>query len=195
MNKTDYGFTVRMVGEKCFVSSVDKKSGAEKVGLQVGDEVIAFGGYKPTRDTLWKFKYLFFTLRPQPGVVLAVRKLDGKPVEYAVPVELKKGKRITDLTGDDLDTYYRESEDAYRRSIKQYFYDGLEGVFIWKMPSFRLEPSKVDEIIGRAKKAPALIIDLRGNSGGRIDMLLRLICNVFSQDVKVADDKVRKNTS
>lgn len=193
-NKTDYGFDYRMAGAKCFIVSVDKKSEGEKLGLQVGDELIEIGGFQPTRETLWKIKYLFNRLRPQPGLNLVIAKPDGLQVRYAIPSTIKQGKKVMDLTGQDLNTYIRESEDAYRQRVKQYFYDKLDGVFIWKMPSFSLEPAKVDEIIGRAKKAPALILDLRANGGGRVDMVMRLIANVIDQDIKVADEKRRKET-
>jgi C-terminal processing protease CtpA/Prc len=193
-NKTVYGLDYRMAGAKCFIVSVDKKSEGEKLGLQVGDELLAIDGFQPTRETLWKIKYLFNRLRPQPGLNLVVAKPDGREVRYAIPSTIKQGKKVMDLTGQDLNTYIRESEDAYRKQVKQYFYDKLDGVFIWKMPSFSLEPTKVDEIIGRAKKAPALILDLRANGGGRVDMVMRLIANVIDQDIKVADEKRRKET-
>jgi carboxyl-terminal processing protease len=59
------------------------------------------------------------------------------------------------------------------------------------MPSFSLEPSKVDDIVSKARKS-ALVLDLRGNSGGRVDMLLRMIGNFFPADLKVADETNRK---
>jgi C-terminal processing protease CtpA/Prc len=193
-NKTDYGFDYRMAGPKCFIVSVDKKSEAEKLGLQVGDELLSIEGFQPTRETLWKIRYLFNRLRPQLGLNLIIQKPDGREIRYAIPSTIKQGKKVMDLTGRDLNEYIRESEDAYRKQVKQYFYDKLDGAFIWKMPSFSLEPEKVDEIIGRAKKAPALILDLRANGGGRVDMLMRLIANVIDQDLKVADEKRRKET-
>jgi C-terminal processing protease CtpA/Prc len=191
-NRTDYGFDFRMAGDKCFVVKVDTKSDAEKVGLQVGDELLSVAGFQPTRETLWKIQYVLYRLRPQPGLNVVVLKPAGQQVNYAVAAKITKGKRVMDLTGQDLNVFIRESEDDYRRSVKQYYYDKLDGVFIWKMPSFSLEPLKVDEIIGRAKKAPALLLDLRGNSGGRVDMMMRFIGNVLEQDVKVADEKTRK---
>lgn len=193
-NKTDYGFDFRMAGQKCFVLRVDKKSDAEKVGLQVGDELRAIAGFQPTRETLWKIQYLLYRLRPQPGLNVIAVKPDGREINYAIPAKITQGKKIMDLTGNDWNDYVRESEDRYRKRVKQYYYDGLDGVFIWQMPSFSLEPPKVDEIIGKAKKAQALILDLRGNGGGRVDMLVRLIGNVVDRDVKVADEKRRKET-
>lgn len=194
VNKTDYGFDFRMVGDKCFVVHVDKQSDAEKLGLQVGDQLHSLEGYELSRDSLWKLQYVFYRLRPQPGLNVIAIKPDGKAMKYQILARIKQGKRVTDLTGTDLNSYIREAEDAYRKHTRQYYLDRLEGVFIWKMPSFSVDPANVDEMIGRAKKAPAMIIDLRDNSGGRVDMVMRLIGNVFEQDIKVADEKRRKGT-
>jgi C-terminal processing protease CtpA/Prc len=193
-NKIEYGFEMDMVGSACFISYVNDKSDAAKKGLQVGDEVLGFEGFVPTRSNLWKMRYAFYSLRPQPDLQLVIRKPDGKEAEYLVEAKLTIGKRLMDLTGQDRNVVMRESEDAYRRQQKQYYYDKLEGIFIWKMPSFSLEPDRVDGIMGKMKKGDALILDLRGNSGGRVDMMLRLVGNVFAQDVKVYDEKRRKGT-
>ena len=193
-NKTDYGFDFRMAGDRCFTYHVDKDSEAEKKGLQVGDELYSIEGYAPTRDNLWKMRYFYFGLRPKAGLNVVAIKPDGKQALYAIGAKITTGKRVVDLTGQDINQVIRESEDAERKRKKQYFYDKLDGVFIWKMPGFGLDPPKVDEIIGRAKKSPAMILDLRGNGGGRVDMVLRLIGNVFPQDVKVFDEKKRKET-
>ncbi len=194
VNKTDYGFEMRMVGDKCFVYSIDEKSDAAKKGLQIGDQIFAIEGYGPSRENFWKLNYLFYRLRPQLAVNLAVIKPDGKEIIYQVNAHVKSGKKIMDLTGADINEYIRESEDAYRQSTKQYFYDAIDGVFVWKMPSFSLDPSKVDDIMNRAKKPQNMILDLRGNGGGRVDMVLRLIGNFFPEEIKVGDEKERKKT-
>ena len=194
VNKTEYGFDFRMAGDKCFVIKVKKGTDAEKKGVQIGDELYAINNVGPNRENLWKLRYFFFYLRPQPALKLDVIKPDGKAAEYTVNAKITGGKQIKDLTGADLNEFIRESEDAERTATKQYFYDKLEGVFIWKMPSFSIDPSKVDDIMGRARKFPAMIFDLRGNGGGRVDMVTRLIGNVFDHNVKIADEKRRKET-
>lgn len=197
-NKTDYGIDFEMVGEKCFITSVKKDSDAEKKGVGIGDEIVSIDGYEPTRDNLWKIKYSYFVLRPRARVILAVRKPDGKTIDSEILAKIKIGKVRIDLTaaggGNDWQHYIRESEDAYNKEVRQYFHDKIEGVFIWRMPGFSLDPSKVDDIMDRVRKHRALILDLRGNGGGRVDMVLRLIGNMFTEDLKVADEKTRKAT-
>jgi C-terminal processing protease CtpA/Prc len=42
-------------------------------------------------------------------------------------------------------------------------------------------------MIGRARKYPNLIIDLRGNPGGSVDTLKYLVGGVFDKEIKIAD--------
>jgi len=50
----------------------------------------------------------------------------------------------------------------------------------------------VDDIMGKARDFKSLIIDLRGNGGGYVDTLERLVGYFFDHDVKIADLKGRK---
>lgn len=193
VNKTDYGFDYQMIGDKCFITSLDPKSDAAKKGLQIGDEMYSLAGYAPSRENLWKMRYFFNRLRPQAVLELVVIKPDNKEAVYNIESKITISKRVMDLTGADIGQYIRESENQSRKATKQYFYEA-NGLFIWKMPSFSLDPSKVDEIMNKADKAQGMILDLRGNGGGRVDMVLRLIGNFFPEDVKVADEKTRKKT-
>lgn len=192
-NKSEYGFKFRMFGDTCLVFQIDKEGDAGKRGLAVGDQIYALQGYGPTRENLWKMSYMFFSLRPLPELTLTIVKPDGKQTEFAVPAKIHVGRPVTDLTESSaINQYIRDSDDAYYRETVQYYFDKLDGVFIWKMPRFSVDPPKVDAMIGRAKNAPAMILDLRGNGGGRVDMLLRLIGNVFPLPIKVGDEKKRK---
>jgi C-terminal processing protease CtpA/Prc len=69
-----------------------------------------------------------------------------------------------------------------------------DDLFIWRMSSFDLPDEKVDDIMARARKKKAMILDLRGNGGGYESTMLRLIGSFFDRDVKVGDIKRRKET-
>lgn len=193
-NKTDYGFDFRMVGDKCLIVQVDKDSDAEKQGISIGDEIWALNDFAPGRDNLWKMRYYFFSLRPQPAVKLDIISPDGQKRQLTVQSKIVQGRRVKDLTGNDLNDYLRESESNYKKRTTQYVNEIPGQVFIWKMPAFSIDPEKVDSIMSKARKFPSVIFDLRANGGGRVDMVLRLIGNVFEQDIKVADEKRRKDT-
>jgi len=73
-------------------------------------------------------------------------------------------------------------------------YVETDNLLVWKMPEFDLERNDVDSLVDKARKRNNLILDLRGNSGGREDTMLRLIGNFFDRDIKVGELKRRKET-
>jgi C-terminal processing protease CtpA/Prc len=195
----DYGWGMRMVGDKCFVSSVKPGSDAEQKGLRPGDEVYSVDGFEPTRPDLWKMTYYYYALSPKPGLRLIVTKPNGEHHQYDVMTKIKEGKRVTNMTFDTLagqaavTDLIRDEEDAARES-RDRFVEAGEDLFVWKMDAFDLSDSQVDEMMGKARKHKSLILDLRGNGGGAETTLLRLIGNLFDHDVKLGDIKRRKET-
>lgn len=191
--KTDYGFGMKMIGTKCFVAKIDLKSDAAAKGLEIGDEIISFEGLSPGRENLWKIYYLFYALRPRLQLNLKVIKLNGDNVDLDIESKITPGRTILDTAGQDINKILRDRDDAYYKAVKQYYYDKVPGIFLWKMPSFSLDAEQVDRIVERARNS-SLILDLRGNGGGRVDMVQRLLGNVFSTDVKIYDEIGRKET-
>jgi len=191
---TDYGWTMMMVGDRCYVTSVDEGSDAEAKGVKPGDEVLQVGGWSAERKTLWKIQYLYNTLRPQPGLHVVLRSPNSPVREIDILAKQKQGRQVLDLT--DYNVYIdmvRKSQrtERLRRDRYMSFSDQL---LIWKMNEFDLTDEQVDDAMSRAKKHKTLILDLRGNSGGWVTTINRLISNLFDRDVKIGDTKSRKET-
>jgi carboxyl-terminal processing protease len=191
-SRTSYGWSMQMVGDKCYIVAVQPKSDAEAKGLRPGDEVYSLDGYEPTRENLWKMRYFYYQLRPRPAVQLVVIKPDGQRRELEVKSKVTQGRRIRgNIPGVDYGDFEREAEEEAHLS-RQRFYDDIPGLLIWKMPQFDLSEGEVDGIMDKARKRKALILDLRGNGGGYIKTLARLIGNLIDHDVKIGDRKGRK---
>src|ERR1041385_1094384 len=192
--KVDYGWTMQMIGDRCFVNSVDKGSDAEAKGVKIGDEVVEAGGYKLGRNNLWKFNYLYEVLRPQGAIVATLRSPGGEPRELQLIAKQTTAKKIIDLTNyNEIQDLVREDERKADRERDRFKSFG-DQLLIWKMNNFDLEDYQVDDTIGRAKKYKGLIIDLRGNGGGWVTTMTRLVANFIDHDVKIADSKMRKET-
>jgi C-terminal processing protease CtpA/Prc len=185
----DYGWDVRMIGERCVVVMVKKGSDAEAQGLRVGDVVLEAQGVQPTRENLWKFHYLYQVLRPQPGLVVLAQSPGRPPRTVKFAAKLYQEKRVLDFTGgDDVWQEVRQAEDA--ASVHEL--QALGDVVIWKMPAFDLEKGQVDDMMGSARKHKALVLDLRGNGGGSVDTLAWMVSWLFGREMKIADLKGRK---
>lgn len=189
--RTEYGWRMQMIGDKCFVTAVKPGSDAESKGLKAGDEISTINGTTPTRDNSWEIEYYFYALRPQPGIKLAVRKPGGQEAELPVLAKITPLKRVMDLTGSDIFQLIRENENATHFD-RQRFVEIGNDLLIWKMPNFEIDPNQIDDIMGKVRKRKALVLDLRGNPGGYVVALERLAGYFFDHDLKVADLKGRK---
>jgi C-terminal processing protease CtpA/Prc len=193
----DYGWQMQMVGDDAYITAVKPGSDAEAQGVKPGDLILAVDGHKPTRAILWKMTYRYYVLAPQASIRFALESPDGKQRELDVKAKVKEGKRRLDFSGggggEDILAFIREIEDDVRFARHRYIESG-DQMLIWKMKAFDLTEDKVDEMVGKARKSKALIIDLRGNGGGAEVTLQRLIGNLIDHDVKIGDIKRRKET-
>lgn len=191
---TDYGFEMKVIGDEAYVSKVKEKSDAAAKGLKVGDAVYLIDGYQPARVNLWKLVYLYYVLRPQPGMRLTVGSPGGEPREIDVIAKVTDRKQIDLTSYVDYMDLVRESENDDRDRKKSHRTQELGDVIVWKMPAFNLEENEVDSIMSKVGKFQNLILDLRGNYGGFELTLLRLIGNAFDRDVKIGEIVRRKET-
>jgi C-terminal processing protease CtpA/Prc len=90
--RADYGWTMKIVGDSCFVTAVKPQSDAEKQGLKVGDIVLSINGVEPSRGNLWKVKYFYTRLNPQDEHVmqLTIQTPEGQPRSVSIAALLEK---------------------------------------------------------------------------------------------------------
>jgi C-terminal processing protease CtpA/Prc len=195
--EVEYGWHMLMIGDKCYLTAIKPGSDADAKGLKPGDQLLAIEGYRPARENLWQLHYLLNNLQPRPGVRMIVQSPDGQPRQVDVASKVKQGKRVLNLvsdTGNDLMDLIRDSEN-YDRINAHRTYDLGPDLMVWKMPEFgNISKDQLDEIMDKAKRHKALIIDMRDNGGGEEELMLRLLGNLFDHDVKIGDIKRRKET-
>src|SRR5215510_5892343 len=150
-NRTEYGWQMQAFGDKVFVSAIKPGSDAEKKGLKTGDQVLSVGGFEPMREDLWKLVYMFYTLRPQPGLRVLLRSPEGEQRQLDVMAKVKQGKLVADLTGQDIWDLVRDAEAEDRLNRQRYVEAGAN-LLIWKMPSFAIAEGEVDAMMGKARK-------------------------------------------
>ena len=192
--ETEYGWTMKIVGDRCYVATVDKGSDAEAKGVKPGDEVLEAGGYQVNRATLWKLQYLYNTLRPQPGMSVSLRSPNGQERKLDLMAKQIQGRRIINLTDyNEWMNIVRKAEREAQLGRDRFMSFG-DQLLVWKMHEFDLDDSEIDDAMSRAKKHKALILDLRGNGGGFLTTITRLVGNLFDRDVKIGELKSRKET-
>lgn len=191
--KFQHEWIMQMVGDNCFVTEVMPGSDGAKKGLKPGDQIISIEGLRPTTSEFDRIVYFLYRLNPLPDFNLVIQTPTGERKNLTVVAKRIEGRAIIDVT--DYNTYMnlvRASENYAK--LNSHRLVRIDGVTIWKMPQFDLATHQVDDLMGKVNKEGSLIIDLRGNGGGNEETLLRLIGNVFSEDVKIGDIVRRKET-
>lgn len=187
--RIEYGWQMQMIGDDCYVSAVKPKSDAEAKGLKPGDRIVTLDGAKPARAIFWKMLYRYYALMPSRSVKMAVQSPgDSEPHQVEILSKVQEGAAVTNW-GDLFIRYLSEEWDVTHDRL----FEVGDELLVWKMPTFAVSKDHVDEIMGKARKYKTLVIDLRGNGGGYVDTLSRLVSHFFDKEVKVADLKSRKD--
>jgi len=191
--RLDCGFRMQLFGDRAFISRVRPGTDAESK-VHPGDEVVAYDTYSVNRTDFHDLSYTYNSLMPQVRTQLDLRDPDGNDRQVLVDSRMQQGHKVLDFTADgggfDVDQYIRKEENE-DHVVRQRF-EETGDVMIWKMPEFSLDDLAVDHMFGIVRKHKALILDLRGNPGGDVDTLERMVGSVMDHDVKISDRVGRK---
>lgn len=188
----DYGYRMQMVGDACYVTEVRPGSDAAQK-IHPGDQIISLDGYAISRGDLWQLDYYLHQIEPKPVTVMAVRAPSGETRKVMIATKYTKREEHSVFAGamdSDFWTQKRERETE-QQLMRQRFVEQGEVMF-WKMPAFAVEESEVDRMIRIARTHKTLILDLRGNRGGYVTTLSRLVGSVMDHDVTIATRVMRK---
>jgi C-terminal processing protease CtpA/Prc len=180
-----YGFGVQIIGDECFVTSVKNDSDARKQGIEVGDQIVLLGKFKPNRRDLWKMIYVLYKLDPSDTLDLKIRKPDGSEKLLTI-----KAKTMTDKE-------YRAEQKARKEKKKFEAFKCQEmskEVIACKLYSFVVEKNDIDKMMKQVAKYPKFVLDLRGNGGGYVSVEQYLLSHFFDREVKIADLVTREKT-
>ncbi|MEJ7623646.1 MAG: S41 family peptidase [Pyrinomonadaceae bacterium] len=185
----EYGWRMKAIGDGVFITAVKPGSDAEKKGVKVGDQILSVSGFRPTRKELWKVMYFYNAISKRDRMTLSLASPgDTAPRSVDITSEIKRLPRSIIFA-----SYFRLFDDFYEPENDKHRMFNVDGVTVWKMPGFDFDPLQVDSLMGRARGARGLIIDLRGNGGGYVKTLERLAGFFFEKDVRIADIKGRKD--
>lgn len=192
-----YGWQAQMIGDQCFITRVRPGSDAARQGLKPGDQILTLDGYPVNRDDLWKMEYSLNVLRPQVFVPFELRDPAGKQFKVKAAAKIVQKQNLLNLTsaegGGDIWAMIRQDQNEAKREHPKLV--TVDGVGVLRFPSFSSSASDIDHLIGKARKNKALVIDLRGDPGGREDTLQYLIGDTFDHDVTIGERVGRSKKS
>jgi len=195
----DYGWSAQAIGDACYAVSVKPQSDAAKQGLKVGDRVIAVDGIRLSRESLHLVNYVYYRLSPRPGMRLLVEHANGEQQDITFTADLKRGPPITDVRDIEQRRFLEEQRRRQSGHPNHHRTSFGDSVMVWRMHGFRTGTGvgyydeAIDRHMAEARKHRHLILDLRGNSGGAVVTVMRLLGHFFGDSIPLATD-VRRDT-
>jgi C-terminal processing protease CtpA/Prc len=181
----EYGFSMQMIGDECYVVNVKKGSDAEANGLKVGDQILSIGKHMPTRLNLWKITYVLYQLDPINFIDLKIKSVEGEERQLTVKAKT--------MTAEEK----KKEREKRKKEEKEKPYKCQEisaEVIACKLYTFLVEKSLIDKMMKEVGQRPKLILDLRGNGGGYVSVEEYLTGYLFDHNVKIADMVQRTKT-
>jgi C-terminal processing protease CtpA/Prc len=182
----DYGFQMEMIGDRCYVVRVRAGGDAEKKGLRQGDEIRAVNGYPVSRKNFRRLVYIVNVLRPQPELRLALTDAGGGERQLEVMTRFQLSTVNRYFLHQGINVRVRDADEERRILRARYFEKGGD-LLVVKIPEFAFSASEVDTIVGKMRAHRGVVLDLRGNPGGYVDTLDRLLGGLFQNDLKILD--------
>jgi C-terminal processing protease CtpA/Prc len=189
----DYGFRMKVIGDRCFVIRVLPGSDAEKKGLKPGDQILAVDEHPVSRKTIWRIHYIYDVLQPQPGLRLTLANEAGHQRQLEAMAKFRESPVIKYFLHQGINQYVRDRSDA-RQSMRARYFEKADDLLVAKIPVFGFSAEGVDDILGKMKNHKGVVLDLRGNPGGFTDTLDRLLGGIFENDLKIYDRVGRNST-
>lgn len=187
-SRVDYGWRVQIIGDKAYIVGVKPGSDAETKGVKTGDQLIAIDGFHPSRKELWKVQYYYNQISKKTKVMLDLQSPGSSEVRRVeVASQIKRQPQL--LTEE---SFFRLGDDFYNEENDKHRFIKIGSTWVWRMPSFALEPADIDTLMGKFKGAESLIIDLRGNGGGYVKAMERMAGYFVEKEQTIAELKGRK---
>jgi C-terminal processing protease CtpA/Prc len=174
-----YGFKAQPFGENIFVYEVDPDGPAAKAGLRVGDQIIGINNLNTVRPTFGDMmRYLTFI---DPREELDVEVQNG-PSSHIIKIPVK----LIPITRDVLESDMEEEKHPYT------VHDFGDGVVSLQLKTFGVGASEIKAMTKQARGAKAVVLDLRGNSGGLEDTVVELMNRLSLEPYEIGKNVSRR---
>ena len=184
----DYGFEAEPFANDILVYKLKKDGPAIKARLQLGDKIVAFGGFAAKRGNFFEMRRYFEFLNPSNEIQLQIIRGNEPPQTIAIPAQVKQRGQGFLM---DYNAMRREL-DAQDPIYTHRNYEG--GIGYIQLRTFMLPPSEVSGMLNKVKNSNAVIIDVRRNGGGAVETLTALAGCFTDQPYEMAKAIGREKT-
>ncbi len=169
-SKVKFGFDARAFGDEIRIYELRKDGAARKAGLEIGDRLLTVNGFNVERSTFDAMMFYLLVLRPVGGMeITAQRGNEAAPRAIRVEGKMEPGAVLREYWDRYFDSV-RESQDYWNEHPDRYIKgEGTVGYLFLR--SFDVSQQYTWDLVKEVAKSKALVLDLRGNRGGRLDTL------------------------
>ena len=191
-----FGFEAKAYGNEIYVTKIKEKGQAEGAGLQLGDRIVLVNGFDAERQSFDKMMLFFHALQPVSQLDLVIMRGKNAPLKVTVPAKIISSTMVFDMNNDlNIWDLIKNSENAEKEEEFRFTKaEENEGIGYLAVKTFMLEPESIGSFATLAGKARGVIIDMRGNFGGREDALASFTSHFISEPDNMADVQTRKGT-
>jgi C-terminal processing protease CtpA/Prc len=182
------GWQMQMVGADCLITAVEQNSDAWKKGLRPGDRLLKVEAYEPTLATFQIIRGRIDEFLQLVEYHLVVASPGQPSRQVTTKSQLITLPQTTNFfTGGDAQHQIQHQREGYRLLTKTRTSEVNDKLMIWKLPQFNVPQIETERLFGTARKHETLILDLRDNGGGAVDVLDAMIGNAFDHDITVGE--------
>jgi len=186
--KAVYGFKAKPFANNIFVYEVDKDGPAAKAGLQLGDQIVGVNNLHAVRETFFDMMRYLTVLDPRV-------ELD---VEVAQNGSIRVVKVPATVIPQPAQYFFSFIETGRDSDAQERLYDFKkydDGIQYLRVRTFLMPSTEIVGMIKPLRDAKVVILDLRGNGGGRLSTMAELMGQFVSELFEMATSVSRKKKS
>jgi len=176
--KADYGFKSKPFGDQILVYDVDSGGPAAKAGLEKGDQIVGVNNLNAVRPTFGAMMRYMTFIDPREELDLEIQNGSSSRI-IKIPAKLVP---LTSEMEKEVDSEFR-----HPYSVREYG----DGIVYVDLKTFAVPESEIKGMTKRARPARAVVLDLRGNTGGLQDAMIEFMNQVSLQPYEMGRNVTR----
>jgi carboxyl-terminal processing protease len=177
--KADYGFKAKPFGEQILVYEVDSDGPAAKAGLEKGDQIVGVNNLNAVRPTFGAMMRYMTFIDPREELDLEIQNGSFSRI-------IKIPAKLVPLTREMLEKEI-DNEIRHPYSVREYG----DGIVYVDLKTFEVPESEIKGMMKRVRGAKAVVLDLRGNTGGLQTTMTEFMNQVSLQPYEMGRDVTR----
>ena len=186
-----FGWSWRNIGGQTYITAVESK--ARDAGFAPGDRLVEVDRVPASPANMAAIWYAYQLLVPRRSVHVVVERPDGS--RHAADIEASLGRRAARMDYGDVDNVRAILDQLANKLRAHHTWQDRDSVALWHFDVFGIRDRGLDSHAREANRYPWLILDLRGNAGGAIESLTRLLSHFSDETFEAFEEHWRDSTT